>query len=192
MMVRPPDPSGSPSNAEPQPADFNEFFSRNYEELREIARLHLQRESSGHTLQATALVHEAYLKLIQYEKSTWKESARFRAFVSKAMRHVLIDHARSRATEKRGGGVVHVTLVPGITAADAQSPVSLLELDDALTRLGGYDERLVRVVECRFFGGLSTRETAEALDISISTVERDWTRARSYLHRMLFAQPGRG
>lgn len=165
--------------------EFDRLFALFYPELREIARRHLRRERSGHTLQTTALVHEAYVKLGDRPELTWREPARFRAFVSKAMRHVLIDHARGRATHKRGGGAVQVTLQPGLAVADPAWSVDLLDLDRALERLGEHDSRLVRVVECRFFGGLTANETAAALEISPSTVERDWTRARAYLHRML-------
>lgn len=188
MPVMPtPENSCPPSQpmTEHEALEFDRLFSLFYDELREIARRHLRRERSGHTLQTTALVHEAYVKLGARPEIPWREPARFRAFVSKAMRHVLIDHARSRATDKRGGGALHVTLQPGIGTAQQPSPVHLLDLDRALTQLGAYDARLARVVECRFFGGLTARETAEALDISPSTVERDWTRAKTYLYHLL-------
>jgi RNA polymerase sigma factor (TIGR02999 family) len=166
--------------------DFDSLFALCYDELREIARRHLRRERSGHTLAATALVHEAYLKLAERPEFAWGESVRFRAFVSRAMRHVLVDHARGRNTRKRGGEVIHVTLQPGVVGS-AQPATDLLELDEALAQLAIHDPRLVRVVECRFFGGLTVTETAEALGISPSTVERDWTRARAYLHQLLYS-----
>lgn len=168
--------------------EFDRLFASLYPELREIARRHLRRERTSHTLQTTALVHEAYVKLGDRPEIAWREPARFRAFVSKAMRHILIDYARGRATQKRGADAIQVTLHPGMATADPRS-VDLLDLDRALERLGAHDSRLVRVVECRFFGGLTANETAEALEISTSTVERDWARAKAYLNRML--APGR-
>lgn len=187
MPVTGPDSSGRISSPDDPEAstEFDRLFALFYPELREIARRHLRRERSGHTLQTTALVHEAYVKLGDRPEITWREPARFRAFVSKAMRHVLIDHARGRATHKRGGAAVQVTLQPGMAVAEPAWTVDLLDLDRALEQLGAYDDRLVRVVECRFFGGLTANEIAEALAISPSTVERDWTRAKAYLHRML-------
>lgn len=166
------------------PGEFDRLFALFYDELREIARRHLRRERAGHTLVTTALVHEAYLKLSERPEIEWRESVRFRAFVSKAMRHVLIDHARGRGTRKRGGEVIHVTLQPGSVASE-QPSVDLIELDEALSQLASHDPRLERVVECRFFGGLSTGETAEVLGVSSSTVERDWTRAKAYLYHLL-------
>lgn len=177
----PPDDTGGDT-------EFDRLFALFYPELREIARHHLRRERRGHTLQTTALVHEAYIKLGDRPELTLRDPARFRAFVSKAMRHILIDHARGRATQKRGAGAIQITLQPGMAIADPPT-VDLLDLDRALERLGALDARLVRVVECRFFGGLTANETAEALEVSTSTVERDWTRAKAYLHRMLTPGP---
>jgi RNA polymerase sigma factor (TIGR02999 family) len=194
-MMTTPRSSGASALADPAPplpSDFDQLFALFYEELREIARLHLRRERDDHTLQTTALVHEAYVKLSARPEIEWREPARFRAFVSKAMRHVLIDHARSRATDKRGGGAIHVTLVPGLDATQPEASVDLLDLDRALEQLGAFDERLVQVVECRFFGGLTAQETADTLEISTSTVERDWTRARVYLRRLLAPHPATG
>jgi RNA polymerase sigma-70 factor, ECF subfamily len=172
-----------------EPGDFDSLFALCYDELREIARRHLRGERSGHTLAATALVHEAYLKLSGRPEFQWGETVHFRAFVSKAMRHVLVDHARARFAKKRGGDVIHVTLQPDSVAAE-QPSTDLIELDEALVQLGLHDPRLVRVVECRCFGGLTVPETAEALGLSTSTVERDWTRARAYL-RQLLGSPSR-
>lgn len=120
---------------------------------------------------------------------SWAEPANFRAYVSKAMRHVLIDHARSRASDKRSGGAVHVRLEPGLALSEDQVSVHLLDVDRALTKLAQHDTRLVQVVECRFFGGLTANETAQTLDVSLSTVERDWLRARAYLRQILSAVP---
>jgi RNA polymerase sigma factor (TIGR02999 family) len=187
MSAGPDDPRPTdPLPTQDVSGDFDSLFALCYDELREIARRHLRRERSGHTLAATALVHEAYLKLAERPEFAWGESVRFRAFVSRAMRHVLVDHARGRNTRKRGGEVIHVTLQPGVVGS-AQPATDLLELDEALAQLAIHDPRLVRVVECRFFGGLTVTETAEALGISPSTVERDWTRARAYLHQLLYS-----
>jgi RNA polymerase sigma factor (TIGR02999 family) len=187
-----PHPESSARGTAPGEGDGSEFdrlFTLYYDELREIARHHLRGERIGHTLQTTALMHEAYIKLSDRPEIEWREPVRFRAFISKAMRHILIDHARGRATHKRGGGAVQITLETQMGAAEETSPIDLLDLDRALTQLGAHDARLVRVVECRFFGGLSAREIAEALEISPSTVERDWTRAKAYLHRLLAPAP---
>jgi RNA polymerase sigma factor (TIGR02999 family) len=179
----------TPSPVEGEGTEFDRLFTLYYDELREIARRHLRRERVGHTLQTTALMHEAYLKLGDRPEIEWQEPVRFRAFVSKAMRHVLIDHARGRATHKRGGGAIQITLQAEMAGADEASSIELLDLDRALTQLGDYDPRLVRVVECRFFGGLTAAEIAETLDISASTVERDWARAKAYLQRLLSPPP---
>jgi RNA polymerase sigma factor (TIGR02999 family) len=129
-------------------------------------------------------VHEAYLKLLHRDDVPWREPERFRAFVSSAMRRILVDHARRRSASKRGGGVVPVTLQAEYVAVRPGTP-DLLALDDALRQLGQLDARLERVVECRFFGGLGVKETAQALGISLRTAERDWTRAKAHLRRLL-------
>ncbi|CAN5710200.1 MAG: sigma-70 family RNA polymerase sigma factor [Gemmatimonadetes bacterium] len=184
---RPPVPKSGllPQSSE---IDFDGLFALCYDELREIARRHLRHERSGHTLVATALVHEAYIKLANRPEVEWGESVRFRAFVSKAMRHVLVDHARGRNTRKRGGEVIHVTLQPGLVAAE-QPSIDLIEFDDALCQLATLDPRLVQVVECRCFGGLGLQDTAAALGVSSRTVERDWTRAKAYLRQLLAGDP---
>jgi len=171
--------------------EFDRLFALFYDELRDIAHRHLRREREGHTLVTTALVHEAYLKLSDRPEFEWGESVRFRAFVSRAMRHVLVDHARGRGAQKRGGDAIHVTLqTGGGWGAEEPPALALVDLDEALTTLAGHDPRLERVVECRFFGDLSIQETAEALGISTSTVERDWTRAKAYLHQLLRSERG--
>jgi RNA polymerase sigma factor (TIGR02999 family) len=172
-------------------AAFDRLFASAYDELRDIARLHLKRERAGHTLQPTALVNEAWLKLSGRPDFPVADSNAFRALVSRAMRQILIDHARARGADKRGGAAVHVTLHTDVPAAEPQ-PVDLLELDDALADLGRRDPRLERVVECHFFGGLSKAETAQALGVSTRTVERDWLRARAYLDQLLRAPPSAG
>lgn len=159
-----------------------------YDDLRIIARRHLAREREGHTLNTTALVHEAYLNLAAGEGS-WRDRAHFFAAASRAMRHILVDYARRRRAVKRGGEPLRVPLRPDMTA-EAPRTLDLLALDEALTALERKDERLGRVVECRFFGGMKAEETAEALGVSLRTVERDWSRAKAYLHRTLSPSSG--
>jgi RNA polymerase sigma-70 factor, ECF subfamily len=163
--------------------EFDRLFALLYNELRDIAHRQLQGERADHTLGTTALVHEAYMRLSQREEIPWREPQRFRAFVATAMRRILVDHARRRRADKRGGGAIMVTL-EGVAARQG-NPVDLIALDDALARLGARDARLEQVVECRFFGGLSVEETARALSVSLRTAERDWTRARAYLKELL-------
>lgn len=155
-----------------------------YGELRNIAQGHLRREQKGHTLSPTALVHEAYLKLIEIDQVAWQDRAHFFAVAARQMRRILIDHARNRGRAKRGGDAVKVPLAE---AADmpALDTEGLLMLDDALSRLEALNERQCRVVECRCFVGLSVVETAEALGTSPTTVKRDWAFARAWLNREL-------
>jgi RNA polymerase sigma factor (TIGR02999 family) len=158
-----------------------------YEELRQIAHRHLRRRANNNgdtTLATTALVNEVYLKLVDQTDGRWHDRAHFLALASVAMRHILIDGARARMAGKRGGAHVRVTLDDEALAYD-RSPVALLEIDEALTALAATDARLARVVECRFFGGLSEEETAQALGVTTRTVQRDWVKARALLHRAL-------
>jgi len=163
---------------------LDDWMPRVYEDLRAIAHRHLRRETPGHTLNTTALVHESYLSLARSDDLEWESRAHFFAIASRAMRHILVDYARRRSAEKRGGDRVRVTLGDAM-ATSGDGTEDLLELDDALSSLAELDERLVSVVECRFFGGMSVPETAEALDVSSRTVERDWMRAKAYLSRTL-------
>lgn len=160
-----------------------------YEELQRIARGQLRRERAGHTLSTSALVHEAYLKLVDIRQVDWQNRVHFFATAARVMRRVLIDFARARKREKRGDGAVHVTLRE---AADVpvDGPEGLLDLDDALQRLEARNARQGRVVECRCFAGLTVDETAEALDVSTATVKRDWAFARAWLNRELRGEPG--
>lgn len=155
-----------------------------YEHLRRIARRQLSLRMGNGTLNTTGLVHEAYLKLADQSNVAWRDRAHFFALASVAMRHVLVDHAKARLTQKRGGETHRVTLDGEHIAADDQ-PLVLLEINDALDRLARVEPRLARVVECRFFGGLSEDETAEALSITTRTVQRDWVKARMLLRRAL-------
>ena len=162
-------------------AASDELWGAVYGQLRQIAHREL-RGDEGHTLSTTALVHEAYLKLIDIERVDWQDRAHFFAIASRAMRNVLIDHAVRRKTLKRGGGELNVTLEE--VAESRERPLDeLIALSRALDELERIDERQARVVECRFFGGLTVDETAEVLDVSPSTVDRDWGRAKLWLYR---------
>jgi len=154
-----------------------------YGELHRLARRYMQRERAGQSLQTTALVNEAYMRLVDYKRMKWQNRAHFFAVSAQLMRRILVDHAR-RHNLKRGGGVHHVPLeetaiMGGMRAAD------VVALDDALKTLAGLDPRKVQVVEMRFFGGLSVEETAEVLKVSAVTVMRDWSTARAWLYREL-------
>lgn len=153
-----------------------------YEQLRGMAQRELRGERSDHTLNATALVHEAYLKLVQLDRITWKGRAHFFGAAAQSMRRILISYARMKKAEKRGSGADHVEIDSVIVAA-RERPQDLAALDEALTRLEALSERQARVVECRFFAGMNVDETAEALGISAATVKRDWTMARAWLNR---------
>lgn len=158
-----------------------------YDQLHAIASLHLGRERRGHTLQPTALVNEAFLRLASLRRIDWKDRSHFVAMSSRVMRRVLVDSARARKYQKRGGGATRVTLDSDAIAAD--QPVDLLELDLVLGDLAAHDARKAQVVEMRFFGGLSAAEIAEALAISTDTVTRDWKMAKAWLLRELRKGP---
>lgn len=150
-----------------------------YVHLRAVAGRYLQGRS-GHTLQPTALVNEAYLKLDGRDSAGFENREHFLALASRIMRDILVDHARSKAAAKRGGGAIHVT-VSNVAMGSQEEIVDLLALDTALERLAELNERHARVVELRFFGGLTAEETARVLDVSLATIERDWTKARAWL-----------
>ena len=149
-----------------------------------MARRQLRAQGRGGTLQTTALVHEAYLKLVDQSRAEWKDRAHFLAVASIAMRHILVDRAKARLALKRGGDFRRITLDEQDIGIDDQ-PDALVQLDEALERLGVVEPRLVRVVECRFFGGLTEDEIAEALGLTVRTVQRDWAKARMMLRRAL-------
>ena len=152
-----------------------------YDELRRLARRYLSRERTGHSLQATALVNEAYLRLVDYKRMRWENRAHFFAASAQLMRRILVDHAR-RHNLKRGGGVQHIALEDTAVVGGGRAE-NLVVLDDALQALARIDPRKAHVVELRFFGGLSVEETAEVLKVSPVTVMRDWNTARAWLHR---------
>lgn len=157
-----------------------------YDELRKVARGHLRRESPGHTLQTTALVHEAYLRLVDVNRMTFENRAHFFAMASRLMRQILVDHARKKHATKRGGDVTVIGL-DAVTPAVGPTAVDVLALDEALNHLDSIDPRQCRIVELRFFAGLNIDETAAALDISAATVEREWAMAKAWLFQRLSA-----
>lgn len=170
-----------------EPSAFDRLLPLVYEELRVAAHRQLRRRRpGGQTLDTTALVHDAYLKLIDHQRAGWRDRNHFMAVATLAMRQILVDHARRRAAGKRGGNEQVVTLEEGrMRDAAGSRAVEILALDQALHKLAGLDERLAKLVELRFFGGLSVEETAEVLDVSERTVKRDWRKARAFLYRLL-------
>ncbi len=156
-----------------------------YDELHRQAHRYLQKERRGHTLQTTALVNEAYLKLVKQNNVSWKSRSHFFAVASTMMRRILIDYAKTRHRARRGGSLENVSLDNALTLAVSGTDYDLLELDEALNRLAEKEEYLAKVVELRFFCGLDVVETAEVLDVSESTVKRDWVMAKAWLHREL-------
>ena len=157
-----------------------------YDELHRLAQRQLQREPDGHTLSPTALVHEAYMRLIDYSRMEWNNRAHFLAVAATAMRRILVDHARSHRSMKRGGAVRHVP-IEGVELGTEERAELLIAVDEALVRLKEIDPRQAQVVECRFFGGMTEEETAEALGIGLRTAKRDWAKAKSWLHREIAA-----
>ena len=155
-----------------------------HSELRRIAQRQMSQERPGHTLQATALVNEAYLKLAGQQGFDWQNRAHFFAVCAQVMRHILIDHARAHARDKRGGGAVKVSLNDALVVADDQAS-HFIALDEALRRLESLDPQKGKIVELRYFGGLSIEEAAEVLNISPRTVRREWQRAKAWLYRMM-------
>ena len=158
-----------------------------YDGLHRIAERHLRNERSGHTLQPTAIVNEAYLKLVDAPVGNWQNRVHFFAVASRVMRQILVDYARRRAAQKRGGG--HASCLVQSEAVTAARGIDLIAVDDALGKLAALDPEQGRIVELRFFGGLTVEETATALDVSPATVNRKWVSARAWLHRELASAP---
>ncbi|HMH45781.1 MAG TPA: sigma-70 family RNA polymerase sigma factor [Pyrinomonadaceae bacterium] len=156
-----------------------------YAELRRQAAGYLRRERRDHTLQTTGLIHEAYLKLIDQRTVKWESRTHFFAIASQAMRRILVDYARARKTEKRGGDDIRLSITTAEKIAGDQKPIDLIALDEALTRLATIDEAQSRVVELRYFSGLSLEDTAKILNVSRATAAREWSLARAWLHREL-------
>jgi RNA polymerase sigma factor (TIGR02999 family) len=155
-----------------------------YGEMRRIAARHLRLERAGHSLQPTALVHEAYLRLFGQATLDCEDHSHFYAVASQTMRRVLVDHARKRRAAKRGGLLAHIS-IEGLHLSSAESCQNVIALDEALTRLAAWDERLCRVIELRFFAGLTEEEVAQVLGIGVRTVKRDWVAARAWLNSQL-------
>ena len=160
-----------------------------YDELLRMADRYMRREREGHTLQTTALVHEAYLKLVEQRSVPWQSRAHFFGIAAQLMRRILIDHARGHLREKRGGGLQIVPLDEALVLSP-QNPLALIELDSALEKLSALDARQAKIVELRFFGGLTVEESAEVLGVSAKTVKRDWSVAKAWLHGELKAAYG--
>jgi RNA polymerase sigma-70 factor (ECF subfamily) len=165
-------------------AALDELTPLVYEELHRLARSHMNRERQGHTLQTSALVNEAYLRLIDQKNVRWQNRAQFFSIASRLMRRILVDHARSRLYAKRGGDIRRVSLDEAAVVAQEQAG-ELVALDDALKSLAAIDPRKCQVVELRFFGGMSVEESAEVLGVSAVTVMRDWSTAKAWLQRAM-------
>ena len=161
---------------------FDAILPAVYKELRRLAHVHLQKERPDHTLQSAALVHEAYLRLIGLNAPQWESRAHFFAIAAGLMRQILVDYARRHTAKKRGGRLCKVSLNDATTAS-RRKDVDVVALDDALKTLAKIDPRQSRVVELRFFAGLSLQEISDAMEIAPATVQRDWTAARAWLHR---------
>lgn len=160
-----------------------------YAELKRLARNYMAKERSGHTLQATALVHEAFMKLFEGKPVNFQDRGHFFAVAAQAMRQIMVDHAKAKRAKKRGGGDIKIAFDEKIHSSDAvDSQPDILALDRALAQLGKTEPRLVQVVELRYFGGLSLEETAETLNISTATVKRSWAAAKIWLYRELSSQ----
>lgn len=162
---------------------LDELLPLVYNELRRLAASYLRKERPNHTLQTTALVHEAYLKLIDQRNVEWKNRGHFFAIAAQAMRRILVDHAKARHREKRGGQAEDASLEDVLVAAAQESNIDLVALDEALSKLARIDPQQVKIVELRYFTGLSLDETADVLGISRATVARDWQVAKAWLHR---------
>ena len=163
---------------------LDKLFPLVHSELRRIAQRQMSQERPGHTLQATALVNEAYLKLAGHEGFDWQNRAHFFAVCAQVMRHILIDHARAHARDKRGGGMAKVSLNDALVVVEDQAS-HFIALDEALRMLERLDPQKGKIVELRYFGGLSVEEAAEVMNISPRTVRREWQRAKAWLYRMM-------
>ena len=159
-----------------------------YDELRRQAARYLRRERLGHTLQTTALIHEAYIRLVDQRNVRWQNRAHFFGIAAQLMRRILVDHARSKGRAKRGGSDVRVSLDDATVVTKGQD-LDVVALDEALERLAGIDQQQAKIVELRFFSGLTVEETAEVLSISPATVKRDWSMAKAWLHREITDEP---
>jgi RNA polymerase sigma factor (TIGR02999 family) len=177
------------AHREGSPGAFDRLVELVYPELRSVARRQLRRRRPDEQLQTTALVHEAYLKLVDQARMGAQDRNHFLAIAARAMRQIIVDHARGRLAAKRGGGAQHVALDDRDLAIQNQAD-HILAVNEALKRLADEDPRLLQVVECRFFAGYSETETANALDVSARTVERDWLRAKAWLREAIDGPAG--
>jgi RNA polymerase sigma factor (TIGR02999 family) len=185
MATRKPSIDNQDSRTVRGPEASEALLSLVYDELRRQAHRYLSRERRGHTLQTTALVHEVYLKLANYKSIKWQSRSHFLALAATLMRQILIDYARAKHRAKRGGDKDDLSIENALTISVDATNFDLIALDEALTRLASQEAHLARIVELRFFSGLSIEETAEVLGSSDSTVKRDWQMAKAWLHREL-------
>jgi RNA polymerase sigma-70 factor, ECF subfamily len=185
-MDEPVGQSARSDSSDPAPNSPDRMMALVYAELRRIAASYLRRERPDHTLQPTALVHEAFIRLVDQRQIDWSNRAQFMGLAAVMMRRILVNHARDRVAGKRGGGLEHVPLTLALDGMGA-AEVNLLDLHEALDRLVEADTRKAQIVELKFFGGLTTEEIAAALGISTATVERDWKFARAWLHQAVSA-----
>lgn len=174
-----------------KPQALNALMPLVYDQLHQLAARQLRRERPNHTLQSTALVHEAYVRLVDQSRVQWKDREHFFAVAAQAVRRILVSHARSRHASKRGGGDTLLAFDESIALPDRKD-IDLILLDDALESLARFDAQQARIIELRFFGGLTIEGTAEALRISTSTVTREWTLARAWLHREITRSSAHG
>jgi RNA polymerase sigma-70 factor (ECF subfamily) len=161
---------------------LNKLIPLVYQELKRIARYYMRRERAGHTLQTSALVNEAYIRLVDYKKMRWQDRAHFLAVAAQAMRRILVEHARGHTRAKRGGDARKVSLDEAATLADEKA-ADMVALDAALNSLAEFDPRKSQIVELRYFGGLTVEETADVIEASPATVKREWNTAKIWLHR---------
>ena len=168
---------------------YDQLFPVVYDRLRSIANLQLRQEDQGHTYSKTDLVHEAYFKLINQNKVKWQDRAHFYAVAARSMRQILIDHARKKLAEKRGGSEKNLTYIDEIMRVEHQAG-ELIDLDEALNKLSALDSRMAKVVEFRYFGEMTFDDIAEVMDLSSRTVKRDWAQARGWLYKELKSSTG--
>lgn len=187
--MRPPIIKTSPTDERPAGATADGLVQAVYSKLHSLAEQLLRHERNGHTLQATALVHEAYLRLAKHDGAGCANRQQFVRLAARAMRQILVNHERDRARIKRGGGMQRVA-VDSIELVDLQTDVDLIVLDDAMARLERIDPRKVEIVQLRFFGGLTVEETSRVIGVSVAQVKRDWTLAKAWLSRELEASAG--
>jgi RNA polymerase sigma factor (TIGR02999 family) len=167
---------------------FNNLFPLVYNRLKMMAYRQMKAQPAGHTLSKTDLVHEAYLKLASQDEMEWHDRSHFFAVAARVMRHILIDHARKKSADKRGGNKNEVTYIDEIISAEHQSEEELIQIDEALSELEQFDERLARIVEYRYFGDMKIKDIAKVLNLSARTIKRDWATARGWLYQRLKKQ----